>query len=1182
MKASTFFSRSIFLCSLVGLLMGLASAADTEPAGDLAARIVEMTGARTKIVWAHQVKGNEKKWGSSSADFELVAFDTLEGKRRVILPGPASYGNPSITPDGSRVVFADVSNGKTYVVNWDGTNKKAIFDGFALCTWVDTRTGIQWVYGGKAEFQSPIHRYQLDNPEVKELVWSKVCSCSNGLQISADGTRMGSEFPHPNAGVAILPDGPWEHYGSGCEGCLAPDNSYRFFHMGESAGHSGVMMYDAGGINKRMVPFDNYPGRGRQDSWNPRWSTDVRFLTVSSPNAGEAQEVYLGEFDENFTRVPRWIQISDLPGQDVCSHAWIDPGLGYRASEVPFTIEIPAPLGGGEWEWDYGDGTKEKAGAGRHTYAKAGRYNVTARRGKTLVKGLVLASPARPPQVASIRFYDDANLVVNFDEQVQLKDAKVSLKSGTPVKSWKLTPYRAGLVLELGGKIEKDDSLLIEGVYDMAQVPKPLAADAIPVKRPAWPANRSSLVFLWEGKDKQNFQRDTDNKGFTSTQMRIKSTARYATFGQMSLEGGIILAVDGGRGVYAECQSANALTVEAVIQPANAYQGWPEKPRSIIACGSGGAPDSVNFRLAQERDKLVFYLRQRGVKDGRDRLWVERTEVCTLTDKAPSHVVVSYKPGELACYLNGKPAAQTDAVKGTIQWNRPAGQNGLNFGGAREWQWERPYWAVHGVRPTYPVWRGSLEGVAVYSRAIGPEEAAKNFAAYDAIIKARPVPPRITVRGKLTAKSKIPKASDIAPYREALVVYEYEVEKVLAGKYGLKKIRVARWGLIDAKPAKLAYDAIGGSTALVVEPFADHPELEAEVTQDTLEEDFDLPLYVDTSNGPAGKPRLTSIRIKPHQAWIPPGDKLQYQAIALDQYRVPLDIPLKWRVIPGGRINTGVYYGGGNHLEHRREKGGGTIDDTGMFVADGPLGIITIEVSGVDDPSIKGSVSAAVDNYPSISPQGSVSLALGANQGGGSPLAGDLDRARIYNRALTDDEIAAHAGGKQLTAKGLIADWTFDKIVDGTFPNEAGEGLDGKIIGEVEQITEGDIGFIRIKGRRSYVKVAPDRRLNFSKSCTLEAWVRPKKVEGLGGSHGIIMDKSRGGAPAGFRLDINNGISAKGMYGREVAWLRASYRYPADTWTHIAAVYDANGVRKVYIAGKLRAELKRGVLVVIK
>lgn len=1134
-----------------------AAAAEAAPEAGLASQVLEMTGARTKIVWAHQVGSQEKKHGSSSPDFELMGFDTGEGKSRVILPGPASYGNPSITSDGTRVVFTDVPNLKIYVVDWDGKNKKPFADGFALCTWVDPNTGTQWVYAGVAEFHSPIHRYQLDNPEVKKLVWSKVCSCSNGWQVSADGTRMGSEFPHPAAGVGVLPDGPWYHYGQGCEGCLAPDNSYRFFHMGESAGHSGVMMYDGGGLNKRMVPFVDLPGGRRgQDSWNPRWTTDVRFLTVSSPNGGPKQELYLGEFDEGFTRVLRWIRITERPGQDLCSHAWIDPGLGSRAGEVPLTVQFAAPPGGGQWKWDYGDGTKETAPAARHTYKKAGQYTVAARLGDTLVKGIVQAYPAKAPSVTKVVFYDEAHMALSFNEKIQLKDAKFSLKSGAPVKSHALTPDATRLRFELGGGNGKDDLLHAEGIYDFAQVPNSLAKRTIKIERPAWPSSRSGLEFLWEGNKRQNFQYDANAGAFTNAQTRLKGPARYGRFGEMALQGGVIHAIDAGKGVYEACRKSNQVTVEAVVLPANIYQGWAGGPRSIISCGWGGQRDSVNFRLAQEHDKLVMYLRQRSAENNRTS--VERTELCAITDVAPSHVIVSYKPGELTCYLNGKRVIQTDALTGTLQWNRPPVQQGLNFGGIRPHN--QPFWVVRATLPAFPVWRGTLEGVAMYSRALGAEEAAANFAAYDAIMKARTVAPRIKLRAKLAAKSDTPNAREIAPYRDALAVYEYDVEEILSGKYGPKKIRVAQWGLIDTRPAPVSAAAIGSTAVLVVEPFSDHPQLEAEMMSDTLEENYDLDLYADLANGPTGKPRLTAIRIRPYEVWLPPSEKLQLRALTYDQYFNQIKTKVKWSVKPGGSIDVGTAYGAGHSFPEARQPGKGTIDANGLFT--GTDGTVTIAAAGADNPKVKGTSIIGVGDYPGVHPCRGMPLSLAAGNGGGNGFKGDIDRMRVYRRVLTPEEIADHAAGKGLEAKDadLVADWTFDRREGKAYPNLAADGLAANVSGTVEHVDDGEGGYIRLTGK-GYLKVNPDPRLEISKDLTLEAWIRTKE-----GGH--LFARTRVWS-WGFSFSIKQQQMILDGLRRSWSALETGYKFAPDKWTHVVGVLGHGGLWQIYADGKL-------------
>jgi len=1149
---------------------GLAGSAAAAEQPSLAEKVLEMTGARTKIVWQHQVtEAPGDNWDATTPQYELMGFDTAEGKPRVILPGPASYANCCITPDGNQVLFTDMTTNTIYAVNWDGTNKRKLVSGYVLHPWKDPETGVSWFYAGNTLGAEEVYRYRLDDPNVRELVFRRA---AHTFTVSADGTHAGSEFPWPNAGVAILPNVSWKQYGNGCNGCIAPDNGYRFMHMGEQAGHQGVMMYDRGGANKRVVWFDNIPGQGRQHCWIPRWTTDVRFLTVTCPIGGDKAEVYLGQFDDKFTKVVRWIRISDQPGQDTKAYCWIDPGLGYHVGEVPLTVELPAP-GKGEWRWDYGDGAKAASAAGKHTYKEPGEYRVTARRGETVVKGSVRAYPAKPPSVTAVRFYDESHLALLFDEEVQLKETKVALKSGAPVKGWTLDPEGMALLVELGGAVARKDVLLVRGVYDKAQQPNALGETAFPLVRPRWPSDRTGLVFLWKTVREPSFQYSPDAKAFTDTKVLLKKSARHGRFGELSLEGGLAFAVDAGRGVQALCSKANSFTVEAVVTPANVYQGWREKPRSIIACGEGGHPASGNFRLAQERDKLVFYVRQRSPKN--NRATVERVELCTITDQAPNHVVVSYKPGNLACYLNGEEVLTTDKVNGRLQWGRPSFERGLSFGGSSIFEGGLPGWSVHGAPPQYPLWRGRLEGIAIYARAIGPREAATNFAAYDAIIKARPVVDRITVRGRLAAKSKVPNAADIAPYRDALVVYEYEVDKVVKGEYDGKKIRVARWGLIDARPTALSRAKPGDRAELVVEPRADHPELDAQVIRDTLEEDFALPLYVDVANGPTGEPRLASIRIKPLEVWMPPGEKQQYEAVKLDQYRVPIDVPLAWSVVPGGRVTTGAFYGGAVHVEHRK-KGSGKIDQNGLFTSDGTVGVVTIVAAGKDDPSARGEARVAVDNYPSIAPWGSP-LTIGGLRGGGRPFTGDIDRVRIYNRALTEEEVASNTEGR-LTDRGLVADWTFDELKDGTFANTAGKGMTAKVIGEVEHVTDGGDAFIRLTTKWGYIEVPHDQRLAFSHSATLEAWIRPRKPEGALGLDGSIMEKAVGGAPIGFKFRLVGGLGTHAMHG----WLETRYDFPEDSWTHVVAVFDVNGVRKHFINGKLVGEHKPHVRTIIR
>ena len=103
----------------------------------------------------------------------------------------------------------------------------------------------------------------------------------------------------------------------------------------------------------------------------------------------------------------------------------------------------------------------------------------------------------------------------------------------------------------------------------------------------------------------------------------------------------------------------------------------------------------------------------------------------------------------------------------------------------------------------------------------------------------------IRLKVKLIAKSKIPTLSDIAPYREALVFYEYSVRKRLEGEFKGKKLRVAHWAIYDNQPQAIGKAKIGSSHTLDLYPYQQFRELKSLYTSDTLALDADIPLYHD-------------------------------------------------------------------------------------------------------------------------------------------------------------------------------------------------------------------------------------------------------------------------------------------------------------------------------------------------
>jgi len=250
---------------------------------------------------------------------------------------------------------------------------------------------------------------------------------------------------------------------------------------------------------------------------------------------------------------------------------------------------------------------------------------------------------------------------------------------------------------------------------------------------------------------------------------------------------------------------------------------------------TGGRPVSI-FQWGNDWGEGLFWLLQEknllqvavgGESRGSQKVFA----MATLPDTKPHHVTVSVAAKRLAFYLDGKKVKEIDPSPAQLL---EVGAPPITFAGYRP-------------DPGKKTWRGTFEYVAMYNRFIEEPEAAKNAAVVAASLAKRKTPPQIEVQATLIGKSKIPDPREMTPYRNALVVNEYQVEKVLKGKYAQKTIRVVQWGMLDLKATLLAAQEPGTSVRLVLETFADHDELVPELISDTLKEDFDLKLYTDVN-----------------------------------------------------------------------------------------------------------------------------------------------------------------------------------------------------------------------------------------------------------------------------------------------------------------------------------------------
>ncbi len=579
----------------------------------------------------------------------------------------------------------------------------------------------------------------------------------------------------------------------------------------------------------------------------PILSHDATLLAVAaSPDQHDHEssnyDVFVAAVDPDTLEVlgDAWRASSD-PASDRFPAVYARPlALGRHFGEAPLRLAFNAPAGerrsGGaqadSWRWNFGDGGELTAGARiEHSFERAGSYRVEASQGDTVLRGFVRVRPARPPAVTGVavrhgvvapEVRQTPEVVVRFDEAVDLEAAGAAFASDLAIERLEPGDDGRSLILALADAPAAFESLRLEGVRDRAQRPNTMPPVELEVAPPWWPADRRGLVFLWQSGDAANEVEDPETGRHRACLLSPQGRAWVDRNHAMELRGGLFFADDASvLGVFAGCRRTNELTLEATL---TARDPTASGPARIVSFSSGLR--SRNFTLGQQGDRLVLRLRTATTGQNADR---PQLDLGRLEAGRPAHVVVSYTAGRLVAWLDGEKTLESDAVQdGFFHWRaRP-----LVFG--NEWQAERP-------------WHGTIEAVAVYDRAFDEAEARESHRRAARRLAERPPVPAIDLRATLLRRSRTPSLQEIAPYREALAVFEYRVEEVSAGDYAEPLIRVVHRVLAGGEALPVSRRVEGGAYRLVVESFFDQPQLESLYLANTLPERPGAPLYFSSA-----------------------------------------------------------------------------------------------------------------------------------------------------------------------------------------------------------------------------------------------------------------------------------------------------------------------------------------------
>jgi len=335
----------------------------------------------------------------------------------------------------------------------------------------------------------------------------------------------------------------------------------------------------------------------------------------------------------------------------------------------------------------------------------------------------------------------------------------------------------------------------------------------------SWPEDHDGMLFAWEAGDRPNLVREPGTSNEITFPVEARGMARLDHRFAMRPAGGSFLAAHAGPHLLAGFQATNAITIEAVIHPEKADQKGPAR---IVSFSHNSS--QRNFTLGQEGNALAFRLRTPLTNPNGNNPELNLLELST---NEPQHVVVTYSPGNLVAYKNGVEVFSTGQILGDFSnWTEQT----LIFGDE-----------VDGRR----TWLGRLEGVALFNRAIPAKEVAGRHQQWQKRFDASKQPEQIKVTARLIENSKIPTLQEIQPYKEALAVFEYQIEEAPRGRKLPETVRVAQWVMLDGKPTPAAKAARNRPTTLQLERFEENPQLESHFLSDTLEENFEAELFFE-------------------------------------------------------------------------------------------------------------------------------------------------------------------------------------------------------------------------------------------------------------------------------------------------------------------------------------------------
>ncbi|CAN5831882.1 hypothetical protein BH11VER1_BH11VER1_04640 [soil metagenome] len=344
-----------------------------------------------------------------------------------------------------------------------------------------------------------------------------------------------------------------------------------------------------------------------------------------------------------------------------------------------------------------------------------------------------------------------------------------------------------------------------------------LAGFSIPKLDPAaianeWPGSREGLLFVWRDRQTLNSFQTREGKKMESI-VESQGAGRFGRHQEMLLDGGTFIMEedDESAPVLKHLNGPPTSSVSMMVLPSPYEgQGGGEGPGFLIR--------GPNLNASVDANQLVLTSTSGSYQSA------------APLPADPFHLAILRKTDGFDAFVNGqKIVLVSSASAAPIE-----STDTLIFGGN---------------------WNGGLRQIVIYDHLLNDAEVQLDAqSAMRLIAKLAPAPARIKLRAKLTEASGMPTAEGIDPYTSSLVVYIYDVEKVLEGDFTEKRILVKHWAMLGQKPVDAMPREVGKSYDLMLERESGHPNLKGErVMDDTAA--FDMEPWFEVAS-----PRVTTAK----------------------------------------------------------------------------------------------------------------------------------------------------------------------------------------------------------------------------------------------------------------------------------------------------------------------------------